>query len=399
MKTLLTQALSFQKTVTKYRRILHNFAECGFDLPKTRSFVKNTLQSMGYQCQEYGHGGIVCETNGNASLPCILLRADMDALPMQEKTTLPFRAENGCMHACGHDMHTAMLLLCARLLKEREALLPARVRFVFQAAEETLSGARILCDAGVTSGASAALMLHVIPATDLEVGTLLLPQAGIGAPAARFFSLTFTGKSAHVGEAHRGKDAIDAAITLYTALHEEARRYGDALSLAIGVFQAGSAPNVVAERALLSGSFRSSDEDKVTAFAQMLFQKAKEKEAETGITATPRILGACPPLVNDIRVVKTVARMLDEMGISYACPQGTGSRAAEDFAHIAKEIPAAALAIGAGKRKEGYAFPLHHPSVLFDEDVLPIGAAVYAGAAYALGKEALLQTFTKAPPV
>ena len=392
MKDLLAQANSQRETVTAYRRALHSFAECGFSLPKTTDFVTKALLEMGYEPQKYGKGGIVCEKKGTRARPVILLRADMDALPLAEKTALPFRAQNGCMHACGHDMHTAMLLLAARLLAARDV--PLTVRFVFQAAEETLSGARLLCDLGVLKDVKAALMLHVIPAQELKVGTVFLPHGGAGAPAARFFSLDFYGESAHVGEAFRGKDALTAMLDVYRLLKEEAARCGEDLFFTVGSMRAGDAPNVVAENARMAGSFRSFDESKVAAFEDALFRIARAASASADIR--PSILGAAPVLTNDENVACAVEEALLALDIPYLRPEGARSMAAEDFAHIASRVPATALAIAAGSPEDGYKYPLHHPKALFDEDVLPIGAAVYAASAMALAKDTL-HTFTKEP--
>lgn len=206
MKSIQEDALAIKKLLSDTRRRLHSFAECGFSLPKTTEFVKSALHSMGCTPKNCGRSGIVCTLSASSpKLPAVLLRADMDALPIKEETSLAFRAENGCMHACGHDMHTAMLLGAAQLLKKHEDRLKAPVRLVFQPAEELLSGAADMKKAGVLTGVGAAFMLHAVPAVPFSSGTLLLPPDGVGAPAACFFELEVCGESAHVGESGKGR--------------------------------------------------------------------------------------------------------------------------------------------------------------------------------------------------
>ena len=381
MKDLKKEATALSGALTRARRRLHGFAECGFALPKTREFVWTTLKNMGYEPRDEGRGGIVAEgLGGKEDAPTVLLRADMDALPIREETRLPFRAENGCAHACGHDMHTAMLLGAASLLACRTEGLPVRVRFVFEAAEETLSGAKELLAANILSGVRAALALHVVPAVPYPTGTVLLPPSGVGAPAAAFFTLTVKGESAHVGEHAKGKDALLHAITLYGRLCEEAKRYGEDFSLAIGHFLAGDAPNVVAGHARIEGTFRTKNETKLSAFRAFLLSLAEG----SGGSVALRFDGACPPLLNDGHLLSVLRRALEEARLPCASPPPVGA-AAEDFAHVSQSVPSVMLALAAGETARGYERPLHHPAVLFDEDALSHGAALYAMGALAIG--------------
>ena len=393
MQTLLKEATAIKKYTVDCRRRLHAFAECGFELPKTLLFVKNELQNLGYKPEICGKCGLVCELNAEKGLPLVFLRADMDALPLKEETALPFRAENGNMHACGHDMHTAMLLSAAALLGKRASDLPVSVRFAFQAAEETLSGARDMENAGVLLGVGAAMMIHAVTSVPFQTGTVLLPPSGIAAPAACFFEIEVCGKSAHMGEAHAGEDALEAAFALYRAMRTEAARLGEDLLLSVGKWEAGDAPNIVPKHARISGSFRAKDENKVKAFRERL--TALCSQAEAGTQASVRYLGACPPLKNNSACVARLAADLSKTGFSFLAMPPSDGNAAEDFAVFASKRPAVALALAAGERGRGYEHPLHHPGVLFDEDALPVGAALYALGAFSLGDGIRLQTFTK----
>lgn len=382
MERIKHEAMAMADALTRARRRLHAFAECGFSLPKTREFVLTALKNVGYAPRDMGEGGIVAQTDGKrAHAPTVLLRADMDALPIQEETRLSFRAENGCAHACGHDMHTAMLLGAAALLAERADTLPFRVRFAFEAAEETLSGARALLAADVLKEVRAALALHVIPALPYPTGTVLLPPAGVGAPAAVFFEMRIRGESAHAGERSRGRDALAAAVRLYTLMTEAARDIGEDFLLSVGRLTAGDAPNVVAGHATLFGTFRSVDEEKNAAFRAWLLRLVRESEEDV----TVAFGGSCPPLVNDGSALSVMEAMLKRTDTPFLSLPAGGGAASEDFALFAEQIPSVMLALAAGEAARGYQHPLHHPAVLFDEDALPHGAALYAMGALALG--------------
>ncbi|MBQ8403870.1 MAG: amidohydrolase, partial [Clostridia bacterium] len=208
-ENLLAEAKASAEEFTEIRRYIHAHAEVGFDLPHTVEKVREVLGLLGYEPKSCGKAGILADIGGEKGGASILLRADMDALPMKEETELPFAAENGNMHACGHDMHTAMLLCAAKLLKAHESELCGKVTLMFQPAEETLSGAKDMIDAGVLeeAGAEAALMLHVFAGTGVETGKIIVPPHGVSAPAADYFEITVHGKGCHGATPQKGKDA------------------------------------------------------------------------------------------------------------------------------------------------------------------------------------------------
>ena len=391
MKTLIQEASALREGILSVRRRLHSLAECGMAVGESAALITDVLQREGYTVHPSGACGITAELAArDKSAPVILLRADMDALPIREDTRLPFRAENGAMHACGHDMHAAMLTGAARLLKGREGRLPFRIRFAFEGAEETLTGAKEMLTAGVLTDVCAALMLHVIPALPLPTGTVLLPPAGIGAPAASFFRIDLRGRAAHVGERERGKDALAVAVRLYCEMKDAAESMGSRLSLSVGVLRAGDAPNILPAHAHLSGSFRSHDEALMRRFEKTLSHLVKKSAG-----ATLSYLGDCPPLKNDGALLSLLGEHLPTLGFGCVTPEGGAGAAAEDFAHFAARVPAVCLGLAAGESGHGYEHPLHHPSVLFDEDALPKGAALYAASALLLGEA--LPAFTNSP--
>ncbi len=375
MQELLREAEAMKETIVEHRRHLHACPEVGFELEKTTDYVQKTLISLGYEPKTVGKCGIIAEIGEGEE--CVLLRADMDALDISEESELPFAAGNGKMHACGHDMHTAMLLGCAELLKKHEKNLKNRIRLMFQPAEETLSGAADMMAHGVTSGATRAFMLHVMTAVDLPTGAIVLPPAGITAPAADFFKITVRGRGVHGAMASLGTDPIMAAAHILQSLDIICTRelpLSESAALTVGAFQAGTAANVLPEDAMLMGTVRCFDDDLEKRLRARITEIAEGTAKVFHAAARTEFFGGCPTLRIDAALREQLAASLPAM-----TPEGMGKfSGSEDFAHITHAIPSVMLALAAGRTSEGYTYPLHHPKVCFDEAALPVGAALYA---------------------
>ena len=400
MKELLKKAQNLQTELSEYRRWLHQNAEVGFSLEKTQSFVKEKLTEMGYTPKECGRAGILAVLGKENAKQAVLLRADMDALPLRERTGLSFACKSGNMHACGHDMHTAMLLGAARLLKEYARRLPYAVKLLFQPAEEILQGARDCIESGALENPSviAALTVHVMTGVPLPIGTLVIPAAGVGAPAADYFTVEISGKSCHGSAPQNGVDALNVAAHIFIALQEISAREIPVSSLAVltvGKLYGGSAGNAIADCAVLEGTLRALDEE------TRAFIKNRLKELVCGIAksfrakAKVRFSGGCPTLVNHeeicARLKKCAGQVFDERQIIYADELSSGVRnrsgGSEDFAYISQKTPSAMFALSAGGKEKGESYPLHHPKVDFDERVLPLGAALFAAFALDFSNE------------
>ena len=255
---MLEKAMKIKDELVEHRRWLHAHAETGFDLHETSNYVCRQLEDMGYLPRRVGRCGIVADHNRSKG-PTILLRADMDALPIREETGLDFAGQAGNMHACGHDMHTAMLLGAARLLVNED--LPGNVRFLFQPAEELLEGARDMIDSGVLDVVDAAMMIHVGLAP-LPVGTAIISSPGISAPAADYFTIHIQGKSCHGSAPQDGIDPIPAAAQILLAIQNiQTRELGlnDRAVLTIGSIHGGTAANVIADTVEMRGSLRTTE--------------------------------------------------------------------------------------------------------------------------------------------
>lgn len=355
--------------VKRHLDVLHSIAELGFDLPKTTEYIKNELISFGYSVAECG-GGIVTEIGkGNKT---ILLRADMDALPF----------ENGAYHACGHDMHSSMLLGTAELIKQYEDDLSCRVKFMFQPAEEMLQGADRMISCGVLDGVDAAVMLHVLSAVPFKTGTVIIPPVGVGAPSADMFMVNVFGKGCHGSTPWLGSDivsAVNCMTMLYNAIPRSVSSPSSASVLSIGSVNYGDAPNVIADSAVICGSFRTFDNDIRdnirTRIVSITDGIAKALQIEYNIDFN----GGCPCFVNDKHLCEwSRKRIAGIIGADYVIDaselsSGGGS---EDFAYISQKVPSVMLTISAGCLEDGYTEPLHSRNVKFDTDVLPYGTAV-----------------------
>lgn len=395
---LLKEAQNIQNELIKNRRYLHTHPETGFDLTETKAYVKKELTDMGYTPIDCGKAGLTALAGGKKSGRVFLLRADMDALPIREEADVDFPSENGNMHACGHDMHTSMLLGAAKLLKQHEDEIHGTIKLMFQPAEEIFAGSKDMIDAGVLKNpdVDAALMIHVMAGLPMPSGTVIVCDGGISAPAADYFSIRIQGKGCHGSMPNNGIDPINAAAHIITALQEIHARelaLSDEAVLTFGTIHGGAAENVIPDFVELGGTIRTYDEDVRS------FLKKRMTEISQGIAATFRASAkvsfgtGCPTLKNDYELSSCISTYMTELlGKEKAFTAGalsalSGEKRApktagsEDFAYISQEVPSIMLALAAGNPSEGYCFPQHHPKVKFDETALSYGTAIYAYAA------------------
>lgn len=375
------RALELKAETVAHRRWLHTNAEVGLNMPKGQAYVLEELKKLGIEARPCGHG--VTATVGNPG-KCILLRADMDALPMAEESGLDFACPTGKeAHCCGHDFHAAMLLTAAKMLKENEAQLAGTVKLMFQPAEETFEGARNMLENGILENPApdVALAYHVTSGK-MPTGIYMYNNNGTMMFSVDGFKITVRGRGSHGAYPQASIDPINIAVHVYLALEALIAREVDpakANVLTIGKFQAGSANNIIPETAELQGTIRSNDK----ASRELLVRRMKEVAVRTaevyGGTAEIEMLSEVPPLICDPALTAEIADMMQNMGIPGACPYpGISASASEDFASIADKIPSTFMYLSAGFPDDRGAAPAHNPKVLFNEDVCPIGAGCYA---------------------
>lgn len=392
---LLQEAKSFEAKLIETRHYLHTHPETGFDLSETKAFVKKELTDMGYEPIECGKAGLIALAGGKKPGKVFLVRADMDALPMSEEADVDFASQNGKMHACGHDMHTTMLLGAAKLLKEHENEIEGTVKLMFQPAEEIFEGSHDMIENGLLKNpdVDAAMMIHVMAGVPIPTGTIIVSDGGVSAPAADYFTIQIQGKGCHGSMPNNGIDPITAAAHIITGLQEiHARELSifDEAVLTIGTIHAGNAANVIPDTAELSGTIRTYDEEVRAYLKQRITEIATGIASSFRATAQVSFGSGCPTLKNDNDLSACSLQYVRELlGASKAFSVGqlnamsgggktSKSTGSEDFAYVSQEVPSIMFAYAAGQPDQGYCYPQHHPKVKFNEEVLANGSAVYA---------------------
>ncbi|MBQ8372428.1 MAG: amidohydrolase [Clostridia bacterium] len=383
---IIKECKKINEKIITHRRQLHSMAEVGFDLPRTSAYIFDTLASLGYSPRRIAGCGVSADI-GDVSGDVILLRADIDALPIKEETGLKFAAQNGNMHACGHDMHAAMLLGAAEIIMKEKEKLKAGVRLLFQPAEELLEGAVACIKEGVLDGVGAAFMLHCLTSLPLPCGTAIVSSPGVGAPGAVYFDIDILGEAAHGAMPSLGIDPIYPMAQIVNGIyhirsHELSST--DPSVLSIGRIAGGSASNALADKVTASGTLRSYEKEKIELMKKRIWEISESIARAYGAHAKVSFPRSCPPLLNNEELSRGAFRLLREIipnallsdELKRGAPSGS-----EDFAYISERAPSLMIGLCAGESSKGYEHPLHHPKCDFDEDALHIGAAIYASIA------------------
>lgn len=392
---LLKEAEQLKETIISNRRYLHTHPGTGFDISDTVSFVKQELTNMGYEPVNCGKAGLVALAGKKQTGKVFLLRADMDALPIAEESGVEFAATNNKMHACGHDLHTAMLLGAARLLKQHEDEIAGTIKLMFQPAEEIFEGSHDMIEAGLLKNPDVdkALMIHVMAGMPFAPGTVVVSQPGVSAPAADIFEIKVQGKGVHGSMPNLGVDPLNAAAHILIALQEIQTRelaLDQQAVMTIGAMNAGTAPNVIPDSVIMQGSIRSFDEETRSFLKERLSEVAASTAQTFRASASVTFKSGCPTLVNDKELSDSAHKYVKELlgpGKAFSIAElnalnegkkSSGSAGSEDFAYVSQQVPSVMLALAAGQPEKGYAYPQHHPKVKFDESALTVGCAVYA---------------------
>ncbi|MBQ6325681.1 MAG: amidohydrolase [Clostridia bacterium] len=316
--SILEQANAIAGDMRTWRETLHRHPELGLDTPCTQQFVWDRLVEMGYQPKKVGAAGYTVLV-GKPGGKVILLRADMDALPLEEVSGEPFSSEcPGKMHACGHDMHTAMLLGAAKLLKDNEALLEGQVKLMFQSGEETGEGAKDMVDAGVLEDphVDAAEMIHVAAGAPFPSGLVLIPQGGTGASASCRFRIIVTGKGGHGAMPAACIDPITSICHIHCGIEEIFAREAelcDFLTISVGTIHAGDAHNIIPNAAEMSGTIRTMSLDKM-AWAQKRLREIAEGIGGAYRTKVEVVYEKLlPPLIADTDVADCAGKYMKEL--------------------------------------------------------------------------------------
>lgn len=397
MKELLEEAKGLQEQIVADRRYLHQIPEVGMDLPESAAYIEKRLSEMGIpsrRCgimeesvrQKYIKMGFpdmrastgVVATIGSGS-PCILLRADFDALPMEEINDLPFCSKRNASHMCGHDTHAAMLLGAAKLLKDHESELKGTVKLMFQPGEEMGYGSKTMIDDGLLENpkVDAAMAIHIFSTTPVGQVTYC---SGVASSSLDTFAIHIQGKGGHSSTPNLCVDPIMIATQIYTALNMLMTREISPQAVATlsgGVMRSGTAVNIIPDTADLQIGLRTYDVEArkhvLERLPEIVDAYAKAWHGQYEIT-----MFNCPCTYTDETVTKelleSVAEMVGEENIQKMPPMaGT-----EDFSYVAEEVPSTFLILGAGGPDQ---YPHHNPRMVLDESVFYKGAAIHANCA------------------
>lgn len=383
---ILTEARSVQDELVTWRRALHRRPEIGFELNETKAFVKDKLMEMGCEPKDCGKCGLAVVL-GKPEGKTLLLRADMDALPVTEEAEVPYASEiEGRMHGCGHDLHTAMLLGAAKLLKAHESELSGQVKLMFQPAEEIFGGAADMIRSGVLEDpkVDAGVMIHVTTGVPLPSGCIMIQEGGTTSSSSDEFHITVRGKGGHGAMPQLSIDPINVMAHIHLALQEiHAREIepDEFLVITPGIFRAGTASNIIPDTAEMYGTIRTGDV-KMIEFAKKRICEISESVAKTfRAEAEVEFSKPCPPMGADEEMADAARTYLTELFSEAVLPAQKDpkkvSGGSEDFAFVSREIPTIALYLSAGNSHEGYVYPQHHPKARFDDSVLYCGTAAF----------------------
>jgi len=367
------------------RRDLHQHPELSWQEHQTAERISSALHELGIPHRRLVGTGVVADLTGTGGVPAVALRADIDALPIQEETGLPFASVNdGVMHACGHDGHTSMLLGAAELLA-RDGDLAAPVRLIFQPAEEKGAGARALMEAGVLENVAVAFAGHLD--RHFATGTLVVTDGAVSA-STDHFKIRVTGRGGHAARPHETIDAVVVGSLIVTAIQTIVSREIDPSHpsiVTVGRFEAGKVPNVIAGQAELEGTIRAQDpqvrehlKKSIRRMAEaigQLHQAGLEVEVEEGT----------PPVVNTPNATALARQAaIEVVGEQHVRTLGRANMGGEDFAYYLEAIPGCYIRFGA-RPPGAQGFPAHSSRFDFDEAALPIGAAWLAEVARCAG--------------
>jgi hippurate hydrolase len=357
------------------RRDLHRHPELAWEETRTANCVCRFLDDLGIKHQRVAETGILADLPGNGAGPRIALRADMDALPIQEETGLAFSSVNeGCMHACGHDVHMGILLGAAAMLT-REPALPAPVRLVFQPAEERGQGAIAMIGGGALEDVAMIFGGHVD--RHYPVGTIVVTEGPVNA-STDTFRIDIAGRSAHAARPHEGIDAVVVAMLIVTSIQTIVSREINPAHpsvVTVGRVNAGTAANVIAGRAVLEGTVRAQEPEVRAHLVGAVERIARSAGQLHGADVHFEIVASTPPVLNPPDQVALVrAAAIAIVGPDHVRPLEHANMGAEDFGEYMRRIPGCYVRYGSQvPGKEG--FPAHSSRFDVDEQVLGIGAA------------------------
>ncbi|MCS5422841.1 MULTISPECIES: M20 metallopeptidase family protein [Psychrilyobacter] len=374
---ILELAKEISPWLSEVRRDFHMYPELGMEELRTQRKICEYLDEFGILYKKMAKTGVVGEIKGKGAVKTIALRADMDALPILEKNHVSYRSKNnGVMHACGHDAHTAILLGAAKILSEKQDELGVNVRFIFQPAEETVGGAEPMIKEGALEGVDAIFGLHV--SSEIEKGSVEYRYKQMNA-SSDSIEIEIRGVSAHGAYPGEGVDAIVITAQLITAMQSIVSRIDarDSAVLTMGMIAGGTAPNIIADSVKLMGTLRTLDPQVRKLVKEKLRVLVETLPVSMGGKGILKIEKGYSSLINDDKMVDLVKRnAVDILGVGNVLEKEKANMGVEDFGYYLEKIPGVFFYLGVKNEKKGIAASAHNGFFDIDEDALHLGVAI-----------------------
>ncbi len=385
---LLKLAQSLKEETIAQRRDFHRHPELGFQEHRTSKIVADAMRALALNVEtEVAQTGVVARLDGVRPGPVVLMRFDMDALPIQEANDVPYASTKpGVMHACGHDGHTAVGMTVAKILASLRDQMAGSIKFVFQPAEEGLGGAESMVNDGVLANPEPDYVLAFHLWNKKPVGWIGLTPGPLMA-GAELFEITITGVGGHGAIPHEATDPILAAAHVIVGLQSVISRNVDPLQsavLSVTKIRAGETFNVIPEQASICGTIRTFMPEVRSRVLQRVEEIASGISAAMGCSAEIKLQQLTPPVVNHPELTETIISVAQEMFPKATLCTSETSMTSEDMAFMMQAVPGCYMLLGSNNQKKGLDKSHHNPQFDFDEKVLPQAAALLAATAWSL---------------
>lgn len=380
MNKFLKRAQELEASMKSDRHYLHQNAEVGFDLPITTKYVMDRLQEIGLEPKEICKSGVTALIEGKKPGKTYLLRADMDALSMNKENVLEFTSKTNAAHNCGHDMHTAILLGAAQILKENVDELEGNVRLMFQPNEEAFLGSKAMIEAGVLDDVDVASCMHMM--LDYDASNYACAP-GFFSSSCDGFKITVNGKGCHGAMPHLGIDPINVGMSICTAFQQLVSRETppkETASLTFGQFSGGNTPNIVPDKVVIQGTLRTYNAELRAKLVNRMQTIVKSAGEMYGTTVEYEVLSDVPSIYVNPEMLEEVKTYLSEIEGLTLANDNFRITPSDDMAFISEKVPTVYLLLQARVKDNPY--PHHNPKVLFDESAMTWGAAMHAQCAF-----------------
>ena len=380
MNKFLKRAQELEASMKNDRHYLHQNAEVGFDLPITTKYVMDRLKEIGLEPKEICKSGVTALIEGKKPGKTYLLRADMDALSMNEENVLEFTSKTNAAHNCGHDMHTAILLGAAQILKENVNELEGNVRLMFQPNEEAFLGSKAMIEAGVLDDVDVASCMHMM--LDYDASNYACAP-GFFSSSCDGFKITVNGKGCHGAMPHLGIDPINVGMSICTAFQQLVSRETppkETASLTFGQFSGGNTPNIVPDKVVIQGTLRTYNAELRAKLVNRMQTIVKSAGEMYGTTVEYEVLSDVPSIYVNPEMLEEVKTYLSEIEGLTLANDNFRITPSDDMAFISEKVPTVYLLLQARVKDNPY--PHHNPKVLFDESAMTWGAAMHAQCAF-----------------